>query len=57
MSDIEDCMRQQEKESVERHFRVAMERARNAMRAVKIALEEDDADEALRLVSEALGED
>lgn len=57
MSDIADFMRQQEKDNTAREFGMAMERARNAMRAVQIALEEGDDEEALRLVKEALGDD
>lgn len=53
MSGIGDFMKQQEKDSAERAFRIAMENARNAMRAVKIAIEEGDTDEALRLIDEA----
>ena len=56
MSDIGDFMKQQEKDSIERAFRMAMKNARNAMRAVKIALEEGDIDEALRLIDDALCE-
>lgn len=56
MSDIGDFMKKQEKENTERAFRVAMENARNAMRAVKIAIEEGDTDEALRLIDDALGD-
>lgn len=54
MSDIGDFMKQQEKDSTERAFRMAMENARNAMRAVRVAIEEGDTDEALRLIDEAL---
>lgn len=54
MSNIGDFMKQQEKDDTERAFRIAMENARNAMRAVKIAIEEGDTDEALRLIDEAL---
>lgn len=54
---IADFMRQQEAEQERRAFRVAMENARNAMRAVRIAIEEGDTDEALRLIGEALDED
>lgn len=35
----------------------AINGARNALEAVKIAIEEDDTDEALRLIREAMGED
>ena len=56
MSDIGDFMKRQEKDNTERAFRMAMESARNAMRAVRIAIEEGDTDEALRLIDEALGE-
>lgn len=56
MRDIGDFMKQQERDNTERTFSMAMENARNAMRAVKIAIEEGDTDEALRLIDEALGE-
>lgn len=43
--------------ATERAFRIATTNARNAMHAVKIAIEEGDTDEALRLIDEALGGD
>jgi hypothetical protein len=57
MSAISDFMQAQKVRDAEREFSTVMARARNAMRAVKIALEEDDVDEALRLVTEALCDD
>jgi ribosomal protein S20 len=57
MSDIGDFMRKQEEEQRERSARMFMENARNAMRAVKISIEEGDTDEALRLIDEALGDE
>lgn len=57
MTDIGEFMKKQERDSAERVFRIAMANARNAMHAVKIAIEEGDTDEALRLIDEALGGD
>lgn len=57
MTDIGEFMRQREKESLESAFRIAITNARNAMHAVKIAIEEGDTDEALRLIDEALGDE
>jgi hypothetical protein len=54
MSEIGDFMKKQEKDSQYRDFRIAMENARNAMRAVRVAIEEGDTDEAIRLIDEAL---
>ena len=54
MSELGDFMKKQEQDSAERNARMFMESARNAMRAVKIAIEEGDTDEALRLIDEAL---
>jgi HEPN domain-containing protein len=56
MSDIKAFFEQQQKEDSERQFRMFMENARNAMRAVKVAIEEGDYEEAARLIDEALGE-
>jgi len=55
MATISEFMKQQEKDDVGRDFRIAIANARNAMLAVKIAIEEGDTDEALRLIDEALG--
>lgn len=55
MTDIGEFMKQQEMDRTERAFRIAMTNARNAMQAVKTAIEEGDVDEALRLIDEALG--
>jgi hypothetical protein len=57
MSELEEIMRKQQHDDIERTAKVFMENARNAMRAVKIALEEGDEEEAIRLIDEALGED
>ena len=38
------------------HLRTVVSRSINILEQVKIALEDDDHDEALKLVSEALGE-
>lgn len=57
MTDIGKFMKQQEQDATVRAFRIAMTNARNAMHAVKIAIEEGDTDEALRLIDEALGGD
>ena len=54
---IEHVLVKIQREDMERNFRNFMENARNAMRAVKIAIEEGDDEEALRLIAEALGED
>ena len=54
MSAISDFMQKQQLEDQEKSFRTAMGNARNAMRAVRIAIEEGDDDEALRLIDEAL---
>ena len=56
MSEFKDFFEQQQKADNERQFRMFMENARNAMRAVKIAIEEGDHEEAIRLIDEALGE-
>jgi len=56
MSDIGDFMKQQEVDNREQQMRLFIGNAKNAMRAVKIAIEEGDDEEALRLISEALGE-
>jgi hypothetical protein len=51
-----EMMKQQEKDDIERTARMFMENARNALRAVKIAIEEGDDEEAIRLIDEALGD-
>lgn len=57
MSELAEFMKKQEQEDQERSVRAFMENARNAMRAVRIAIEEGDDQEALRLINEALGEE
>lgn len=54
---IETQMLKQRAEDAERKAYNAINMARNAMEAVKIAIEEDDTDEALRLIREAMGDD
>lgn len=53
MSDIADFMRRQQAVDAEREYRMATERASNAMHAAKIAQQNGDAKAALRLVTEA----
>lgn len=57
MSELREMMQKQQQEDTERAMKMFMENARNAMRAVKIAIEEGDDEEALRLIDEALGDD
>lgn len=57
MSELREMMQKQQQEDTERAMNMFMENARNAMRAVKIAIEEGDDEEALRLIDEALGND
>ena len=54
MSELSDFFEKKEKDDRERQFKIFMENARNTMRAVKIAIEEGDTDEAIRLIDEAL---
>ena len=53
MSDIADFMRRQQAVDAEGEYRMATERASNAMHAAKIAQQNGDAKAALRLVTEA----
>ena len=57
MSELREMMQKQQQDDTERAMKMFMENARNAMRAVKIAIEEGDDEEALRLIDEALGDD
>jgi hypothetical protein len=51
-----DFFKQQQAENERRQFRMAMENARNTMRAVRIMIQEGEYDEAERAIAEALGE-
>ena len=53
---ISGFFQKQQQERQRREFSIAMERARNTMRAVRIAIQEGEYDEAERMISEALGE-
>jgi hypothetical protein len=53
---IELQMAKQQAEESDRRARQFIEQARNAMRAVKICIQEGDDDEAISLIDEALGE-
>jgi hypothetical protein len=55
-SKISEVMLQVQKEDAERQARVFMENARNAMRAVKIAIEEGNYEEAIQIIDEATGD-
>lgn len=57
MSGLREIMQEQQQRDAERAMTTFMENARNAMRAVKICIEEGDDEEALRLINEALGDD
>jgi len=54
--DFGDFFKAQQEDSQRREFRVAMERARNTMRAVRIMVQEGEYDEAIEAINEALGE-
>lgn len=56
MSIAEEMLKQQAIDA-ETQARTFIERARNTMRAVKIAIQDGDEDEAIRLIDEALGEE
>lgn len=54
MSELSELLLKQQIENERRDARIFIENARNAMHAVRIALEEGDSDEAIRLIDEAL---
>jgi hypothetical protein len=56
MSDIADTMRIVKLEDELRAARTVVSRAINTLEQVKIAIEEDDTEEALRLIKEATGQ-
>ena len=56
MSAMTETMLQIQKEDAERQAMNFMENARNAMRAVKISIEEGDYEEAIRLIDEVTGD-
>lgn len=55
MSGIRETMQEQQRKDQDRTVAMFIENARNAMRAVKIAIEDGDDEEAIRLIDEALG--
>ena len=54
--DIGEFFKAQQAESQRRQFHMAMENARNTMRAVRIMVQEGEYDEAIEAINEALGE-
>ena len=56
-NDIEHALHMVQIEQMERDFRIFLESARKAMRAAKIAIQEGDEEEAIRLIDEALGDE
>jgi hypothetical protein len=54
---MQEVMQQQEQLESARSARTFIANARNAMFAIRTAIEDGDDDEALRLIAEALGED
>lgn len=56
-NDIVHALHRVQRDEMERDFRIFMESARNSMRAVKIAIQEGDDEEAIRLIDEALGDE
>jgi hypothetical protein len=57
MSAMSEAMMKVRMEEAERSSSNFMENARNAMRAVKIAIEEGNYEEAISLIDEATGDD
>ena len=55
--DFDTFFRNQQAVNTKREAEQFIERARNAMRAVRVAIQDGDEDEALRLINEALGDD
>lgn len=54
---IKEIFEKQKQNDIERAAKMFVENARNAMRAVKIAIEEGDEEEAILLINEALGKE
>ena len=55
--ELDQFFKEQHESSERQQFRMAMEGARNAMRAALICVQEGEYDEAERLIKDALGDD